>query len=41
MTKWRPRVSFDEGLTRTIEWFNAHGRRWSWEEFVDGTVMYR
>jgi nucleoside-diphosphate-sugar epimerase len=41
MTNWRPRVAFDDGLRRTIDWFNSHGHRWSWQEFVDGTVMYR
>ncbi len=41
MTRWRPRVSFDDGLRRTIGWFEANGRRWSWEDFVDGTTMYR
>lgn len=23
---------FDEGLKRTVEWYNKHGRKWSWEE---------
>jgi nucleoside-diphosphate-sugar epimerase len=41
VTGWRPKVTFDEGLRLTIEWFRTHGRRWSWEDFVDGTLMYR
>jgi nucleoside-diphosphate-sugar epimerase len=40
-TNWRPTVRIDEGLKMTVEWFRAHGARWSWESFVDGTVMYR
>ena len=41
LTGWVPQVGFEDGLQRTIEWFREHGRRWSWEEFVDETVMYR
>lgn len=40
-TDWKPQVSIEEGLKRTIEWFNTHGRRWSWEDFTEGTLMYR
>jgi nucleoside-diphosphate-sugar epimerase len=40
-TGWRPRVPFDEGLQRTIDWFESNGRRWSWEDFVEGTRMFR
>jgi nucleoside-diphosphate-sugar epimerase len=39
-TGWAPSVSLDDGLERTIAWFRAHGGRWSWESWVDGTVMY-
>ncbi|MGZ3449982.1 MAG: NAD-dependent epimerase/dehydratase family protein [Polyangiales bacterium] len=38
-TGWSPRVSLDEGLTRTIEWFSTRGE-WSWERWVDGTILY-
>ncbi len=41
LTGWRPLVAFEEGLRMTIDWFRANGRRWSWEEFVDETTMYR
>lgn len=40
-TNWKPTVSIDEGLRRTIEWFNAHGKKWSWENYVEGTIIYR
>jgi nucleoside-diphosphate-sugar epimerase len=40
-TNWRPKVAFDDGLRRTIEYFETHGRRWSWEDFVEGTQMLR
>lgn len=36
-TGWRPEVSLDEGLRRTVAWFRDNGRRWSWEEWVAGT----
>jgi nucleoside-diphosphate-sugar epimerase len=41
LTGWRPRVSFDDGLRMTVDWFRSHGRRWTWEDFVDETTMYR
>ncbi len=40
LTGWRPRVAIDEGLGRTIEWFRTHGHAWSWERWVDGTIVY-
>lgn len=41
LTGWRPQVPFDEGLRMTVDWFRAHGRRWTWEDFVSETTMYR
>jgi nucleoside-diphosphate-sugar epimerase len=38
---WKPQIEIEEGLRRTISWFRAHGSRWSWEDFTDGTIMYR
>jgi len=40
-TGWRAQVEIDEGLRRTIDWFRSHGDRWSWEDFTEGTIMYR
>jgi nucleoside-diphosphate-sugar epimerase len=40
-TRWRPRVQLDEGLQKTIEWFNANGNSWSWYDFTDGTRTLR
>jgi nucleoside-diphosphate-sugar epimerase len=40
-TNWKPTVRIDDGLKMTVEWFRAHGARWSWESFVDGTTIYR
>ena len=37
---WRPRVSIDDGLRETVTWFKENGRAWSWERWVDGTVVY-
>lgn len=39
-TGWQPEVGIHEGLRRTVDWFNAHGKRWSWEAWVDGTFLY-
>jgi nucleoside-diphosphate-sugar epimerase len=40
ITGWRPEVDLAQGLAKTIEWFRTHGRRWSWEDWVDGTIVY-
>ncbi len=32
---WRPRVAFDEGLERTVDWYRTHEAWWS--PLVDGT----
>jgi nucleoside-diphosphate-sugar epimerase len=40
-TNWKPKVGIHEGLEMTVEWFRANGARWSWENFVDGTTIYR
>jgi len=37
---WRPTVGLDEGLKRTVDWFLQNGRAWSWERWVDGTIVY-
>jgi nucleoside-diphosphate-sugar epimerase len=39
-TGWRPLVGLDDGLERTIRWFRDNGRAWSWERWVDGTILY-
>ena len=39
-TGWKPQVGIEEGLQRTIDWFRSHGRRWPWEAWVEGTVLY-
>jgi nucleoside-diphosphate-sugar epimerase len=40
VTGFRPRVDIREGLRRTVAWFEANGRSWSWERWVDGTILY-
>ena len=39
-TGWKPAVAIDDGLARTVDWFRANGRAWSWERWVDGTILY-
>ncbi|MBI2483728.1 dTDP-glucose 4,6-dehydratase [Candidatus Uhrbacteria bacterium] len=34
---WKPRVSFDEGLSRTVEWFRTH-EQW-WKPLKSGTYL--
>ncbi len=33
-----PRTSMEEGLRLTIDWFRQNGRRWAWEDFIDGSL---
>jgi len=37
---WKPTVSMEEGLKRTVEWYKSHGSKWSWENWADGTILY-
>jgi nucleoside-diphosphate-sugar epimerase len=37
---WEPTVDILDGLRLTFDWFKAHGSRWSWENWTDGTVVY-
>ena len=39
-TGWRPTIEMRDGLRMTIDWFNAHGNRWSWEDWTEGAVVY-
>lgn len=39
-TGWEPQIDLKEGLRRTIAWFRENGRSWSWERWVDGTIVY-
>lgn len=39
-TGWTPRVGLHEGLALTTKWFLENGRAWSWERWVDGTIVY-
>lgn len=39
-TGWRPAVPLEEGLRRTIDWYEANGRTWSWESWCpDGVTI--
>ena len=40
LTGWEPLVGIEDGLQKTIDWFRSHGREWSWERWVDGTIVY-
>jgi nucleoside-diphosphate-sugar epimerase len=37
-TGWEPTVELDDGLKMTVDWFRSHGRRWIWEDRVEGTI---
>jgi nucleoside-diphosphate-sugar epimerase len=39
-TGWAPEVDIHDGMRRTVDWFNDHGRRWSWEEWSSGTILF-
>lgn len=32
LTGWEPKVSFEDGLKKTVAWFNGNGKRWPWEQ---------
>jgi len=32
LTGWTPKISFEEGLRRTIAWFNENGKKWPWQK---------
>lgn len=36
---WEPRVSFHEGLKRTVDWFTNNGHRWCWENNTLGPIV--
>ena len=40
-TDWRPRITFREGLKRTIDWFTSNGRTWSWVDFSNGAMQLK
>jgi nucleoside-diphosphate-sugar epimerase len=40
LTGWKPTVPLREGLELTTQWFRENGRTWSWERWVDGTIVY-
>jgi nucleoside-diphosphate-sugar epimerase len=31
LTGWEPKVSFEQGLQYTVDWFNQHGKQWPWD----------
>jgi GDP-mannose 4,6-dehydratase len=31
---WQPKVTIEEGLKRTIDWYMKNGQRWTWEKLV-------
>ena len=38
-TEWSPRVDLEEGLRRTVDWYRAHGSRWTWEDWCEDGVV--
>lgn len=34
-TGWEPKINIDDGLKKTIQWYMAHGKRWSWENWFE------
>lgn len=39
-TGWAPTIDIHEGMELTIRWFLEHGKRWSWEAWTEGTILY-
>jgi len=40
-TDWRPKITFREGLERTIDWFVSNGKLWSWVDFSNGALQLK
>ncbi|HZX20491.1 MAG TPA: GDP-mannose 4,6-dehydratase, partial [archaeon] len=38
LTGWEPSVSFEDGLKKTVAWFNEHDQRWPWEKELHNTL---
>jgi len=34
LTGWKPKITLEEGLERTINWFKENGNRWLWEKKI-------
>jgi len=32
LTGWQPTVLFEDGLKKTVDWFNENGKLWPWEQ---------
>jgi len=39
-TGWKPKVGIHEGLQETVSWYMTHGRKWSWEDWAVGTLLF-
>jgi nucleoside-diphosphate-sugar epimerase len=37
-TGWEPKVGIEEGLRLTVDWYMSHGKKWSWEDWIEGAV---
>ncbi len=35
-TGWSPKISIEEGLKLTVDWYLEHGSKWSWETWPEG-----
>jgi len=41
ITGWSPQIDMLEGLERTVKWFYENGGKWSWENFIDGSEIFK
>ncbi|MCE9554310.1 MAG: NAD(P)-dependent oxidoreductase [Planctomycetes bacterium] len=41
LTGWSPQVAIEEGLRLTVQWFRENRCRWSYDDYVDDTTIYR
>lgn len=38
LTGWEPKVSFEDGLQKTVDWFNENGKKWPWEKSPEKAI---
>lgn len=38
LTGWEPKVSFEDGLKKTVDWYNQNNQRWPWEKESKDTL---
>ncbi|MDO8625813.1 MAG: SDR family NAD(P)-dependent oxidoreductase [Candidatus Diapherotrites archaeon] len=38
LTGWEPKISFEEGLQHTVDWYRANGSKWPWDKAPEKSI---